>query len=132
MPLISNQPPLPLHRWLPLEDPLDISKTPIAQTTYDPWGPGWTSWAIAAQQHYSFLHNLEMGQLPSYYMNHGFGENSSAIWDHSGDRLSINMLAVAGDVILDNIAGMAKSESDEVFLTLELPRQLNKRQSPLP
>ncbi len=122
---------LPRHRWLPLDDPLDISKTPIAQTSYDPFGPGWTSWAIAAQQHYSFFHNLEMGQLSSYYMNHGFGENSSAIWDHTGDRLSINMLAVMGDRIVDNIDKMAAAESDEVYLTVDLPRQLNKRKFPL-
>jgi hypothetical protein len=116
------------HRWLPLEDPLDISKTPIAQTSYNAFGPGWSSWAIAAQQHYSFLYNLEMGQLSSYYMNHGFGENSSAIWDHTGDRLSINLLAVTGDMILDNIDHMAASESDEMYLTVDLPSQVNKRE----
>lgn len=120
---------LPRHRWLPLDDPLDISRTPIAQTSYDPFGPGWSSWAIAAQQHYSFFHNLEMNQLTTYYMNHGFGENSSAIWDHTGDRLSINMLAVTGDLILDNIDNMATAESDETYLTVDLPRQVNKRKS---
>lgn len=120
---------LPRHRWLPLDDPSDISITPIAQTSYDPFGPGWRSWAIAAQQHYSFLHNLEMGQLSTYYMTHGFGANSSAIWDHTGDRLSINMLAVPGEVILDNIDKMAASGSDEIYLTILLPRQLNKRNS---
>jgi hypothetical protein len=118
---------LPRHRWLPLDDPLDISKTPIAQTSYNAFGPGWSSWAIAAQQHYSFFHNLEMGQLSTYYMNHGFGENSSALWDHTGDRLSINLLAVTGDTILDNIDNMAASESDEAYLTVDLPRQVNKR-----
>lgn len=121
---------LPRHRWLPLDDPLDISKTPIAQTSYDAFGPGWSSWAIAAQQHYSFFHNLEVGQLSNYHLNHGFGENSSAIWDHTGDRLSINMLAVTGDTILDNIDNMAASGSDESYLTMDLPRQLNKRKSP--
>ncbi len=118
---------LPRHRWLPLDDPLDISKTPIAQTSYDPFGPGWSSWAIAAQQHYSFFYNLEMEQLTTYYMNHGFGENSSAIWDHTGDRLSINLLAVTGELILDNIDKMALAESDEAYLTVDLPRQVNKR-----
>ena len=118
---------LPRHRWLPLDDPLDISKTPIAQTSYDAFGPGWSSWAIAAQQHYSFFRNLEMDQLSTYYMNHGFGENSSSLWDHTGDRLSINMLAVRGDTILDNIDSMAASESDEAYLTVDLPRQVNKR-----
>jgi hypothetical protein len=121
---------LPYHRWLPLDDPLDISKTPISQTSYNAFGPGWSSWAIAAQQHYSFFHNLELGQLPRYYMNHGFGQNSSAIWDHTGDRLSINMLAITGDTILDHIDDMAASESDEKYLTEDLPRQTNRRTSP--
>jgi hypothetical protein len=121
---------LPRHRWLPLEDPLDISKTPIAQTSYDPFGPGWSSWAVAAQEHYSFFHNLEMDRLSTYYLNHGFGEDSSAIWDHTGDRLSINLLAVTGETILDNIDNMAASDSDEAYLTIDLPRQINKRKSP--
>jgi hypothetical protein len=121
---------LPNHRWLPLENPSDISKTPIAQTSYDKFGPGWTSWAIAAQQHYSFFYNLDRDQLSAYYMNNGFGQDASAIWDHTGDRLSINMLAVTGDNILDNIDKMAVSESDEEYLTVELPRQLNKRRLP--
>jgi hypothetical protein len=120
---------LPSHRWLPLDDPLDISITPIAQTRYDAFGPGWSSWAIAAQQHYSFFYNLEMNQLSTYYMNHGARDNSSAIFDHTGDRLSINMLAVTGELILDNIDKMAASVSDESYLTEELPRQINKRKS---
>ena len=62
----------------------------------------------------------------TYYMNHGFGEMSSAIWDHTGDRLSINLLAVTGDLILDNIDKMA-SEPDEAYLTVNLPGQVNKR-----
>lgn len=118
---------LPLHRWLPLENPTDISKTPIAKTAYDPFGPGWSSWAIAAQQHYSFFHNLEMDQLSTYFLNHGIGEDAPAVWDHTGDRLSINLLAVRGDTILDNIDKMAASPSDEEFLTLDLPRHTNKR-----
>lgn len=118
---------LPRHRWLPLDDPVDISRTPISQTSYGAFGPGWKSWAIAAQQHYSFFQNLESGQLSTYYMNHGFGPNSSAIWDHTGDRLSINMLAIKGDTILDNIDYMAASDSDEQYLTEDLPRQTNRR-----
>jgi hypothetical protein len=115
------------HRWLPLSDPLDISKTPIAKASYDPFGPGWKQWGIAAQQHYSFFQNLETGQLGSYYLNHGFGVDAPATWDHTGDRLSINMLAVTGDMILENWDDMARFNDDERFLTLEIPRITNKR-----
>ena len=118
---------LPLHRWLPLDDSGEIYKTPIAQTSYNPYGAGWTSWAIAAQQHYSFFRNLELGRLSAYHMIHGEGRQTSALWDHTGDRLSINMLAVRGDVVLDNIDTMATAESDEAYLSMDLPRQLGKR-----
>ena len=54
-------PPYENHRWLPLGPELD--GTPITGTAYDKSGPGWNNWAIAAQEHYSFLEYMEKDEL---------------------------------------------------------------------
>jgi hypothetical protein len=54
-----DSPELPFHRWLPVRGQAAIQKTPIAQTENDAFGGGRWSWAVAAQQHYSFFDNLE-------------------------------------------------------------------------
>ena len=122
---------LPHHRWLPLKGHGDISKTPIARTENGAFGGGWWSWAIAAQQHYSLLDNLEYDRKYVYYLNHGLSSSSDAIWDHTGDRISINFLAVRGETILDNLDRMVQNGDDEGYLSKELPDQLNKRGWPI-
>ncbi|CAF9934625.1 MAG: hypothetical protein HETSPECPRED_009296 [Heterodermia speciosa] len=102
------------HRWLPLGPEYTLDGTPITTTAYDKSGPGWNNWAIAAQEHYSFLENLERGELWRYH----FG-----IWDYQYERLSINMIAIWGDDVVDNLPF---PEDDEQFLTVDLPRKLGR------
>lgn len=42
------------------------NRTPVATTINTANGPGWDSWTVHAQQHYSFLHHLERGDLRRY------------------------------------------------------------------
>ena len=86
-------PPYENHRWLPLGPKYTLDGTPITKTTYDKSGPGWNNWAIASQEHYSFLDNLEKDELKKYH----FGD-----WDYQFERLSINMIAIWGDDVADN------------------------------
>jgi hypothetical protein len=120
---------LPFHRWLLVKGPAAIQKTPISQTENGAFGGGWWSWAIAAQQHYSFFDNLERNCKNVYYLRHGSSSKSDAIWDNTGDRISINFLALRGETILDNLDHMQASGNDEVFLSEVLPKHLNKRKS---
>lgn len=108
-------PPYKNHRWLPLGPEYTLDGTPITRTTYDKSGPGWNNWAIAAQEHYSFLENLEKNELWRY----NFG-----IWDYQYERLSINMIAIWGDDIVDNLPF---PEDDEQYLTVDLPKKLGRR-----
>ena len=117
---------LPLHRWLPVKGHNAISKTPIASTDNRAFGGGWGSWAIAAQQHYSFFDNIENHRKYVYYLGHGSDSRNDAIWDQTGDRLSINFLALRGEDVLDNLQHMQENGNDEVFLSEELPRNLNR------
>ena len=120
---------LPLHRWLPVRGSSAIQKTPIAQTENGAFGGGWWSWAIAAQQHYSFFDNLEHNRKNVYYLTHGSSSKSDAIWDNTGERISINFLALRGETILDNLDKMQENGNDEVYLSEQLPKQSKKRKS---
>ncbi len=105
------------HRWLPLGPDFTLDGTPITTTTYSAAGPGWNNWAIAAQEHYSFLENLEKNELGRY----NFG-----IWDYQYERLSINMIAIWGDDVVDNLPF---PRDDEQYLTVDLPKKLGRRES---
>ena len=107
-------PPAENHRWLPLDVGSPLDGTPITITAYHPHGSGWTNWAIAAQEHYSLLEHIEKEELEKYDFD---------TWDYQYDRLSINMIAIWGDDIVDNRPG----GDDEYFLTVELPNKLGRR-----
>ncbi|KAI9756356.1 MAG: hypothetical protein M1815_003779 [Lichina confinis] len=102
------------HRWLPLPKGTPDDTTPIAATTYHKAGRGWHSWAVAAQQHYSFFENLENGALDTYHLG---------TWDMKYDRISIQLLAIRGKDVLDNLPF---ESDDEAFLTEVLPRKLGR------
>lgn len=72
------------------------------------------NWAIAAQEHYSFLEHLENDDLEKYQYD---------LWDYHYGRLSINLICIWGDDIVDNIGFV----DDEQFLTVELPKKLGRR-----
>ena len=115
---VKFAPPSPNHRWLPLGPGYTLDGTPIETTTYDAWGPAWNNWAIAAQEHYSFLEHLETEDLEKYHYD---------LWNYRFARLSINMIAVWGDDIADNVP-FDSGADDEQTLTVDLPRQLGRRE----
>ena len=95
--------------------------TPITAASYNKGGPGFYSWVVAAQTHYSFLQNLE---------NHDLWKYKFDIWDYDYERLSINFICVWGDDIVDNRPfGI---NDDERFLTMILPPRLKRRESSPP
>lgn len=59
------KPPFEGHRWLqPVE--MGSDRGPIASSMYTDTGPSMKEWTVAAQQHYSFLHHLELDRLSRY------------------------------------------------------------------
>jgi hypothetical protein len=118
---------LPKHRWLPVPGQNALYHTPITQTEFRGGGAGLLSWAIAAQQHYSFLDHLENNRKYLYTLSHGSPDATDTIWDMTGERLSINFIALRGETILENLDQLEAFKDDEQYLTVELPKQLNKQ-----
>lgn len=59
------KPPFQGHRWLlPAEE--GLGRDPIAASIYMETGPTLQDWTVSTQQHYSFLHHLESGDLSRY------------------------------------------------------------------
>ncbi|KAL8715664.1 MAG: hypothetical protein Q9225_006331 [Loekoesia sp. 1 TL-2023] len=87
---------------------------------YESSTEGLTNWAVAAQEHYSFLQNLERDELRRY----GLGGSEGRIWDMQGTRIQINLIAVWGDDVVDNLP---VPPDDERYLTVELPGRLGRR-----
>ena len=109
--------PHPNHRWLPLPSSYSLRGTPISTIDYTTTTDALTNWAVAAQEHYSFLQNLETSQLDLYKFDK---------WDMQGVRLQVNLIAIWGDDVINN---MPIPNDDEKFLTVELPRKLGRRKS---
>ena len=106
------------HRWLPLPPGTVTDNTPVVQATYQ-GGPGWDNWMVAAQQHYSFLENLEKGELWRYAFDK---------WDTAYDRVSINLMAIMGDDIL---AMSPMPKDDEEYITTIFSKNNKRRKPPL-
>ncbi|KAG5297520.1 hypothetical protein I7I48_06651 [Histoplasma ohiense] len=112
---LDAAPPAKGHRWLRVKDDKAIVRTPVTHLKYEVWGDTYTSWAIAAQQHYSFLENLEKNQLDLYKFN--------LPWNMDNERIRINVLAIWADDILDSdIDTWPKERSDEEMVVMELPK----------
>ena len=109
------------HRWLPLPSGSPrLDETPMARSEYG-YGPGtsgWLTWMAAAQQHYSFFENLEKGELWKYAFD---------TWDAQYDRVSINLMAMTGDDLVD--MEMEKHAADEGWITMEYSKQTKRRAS---
>ncbi len=103
------------HRWLPLKKGSPNDRTPITTTEYHKASRGWSSWAVAAQQHYSFFENLENDELDAYHIG---------MWDFMYDRISVHLLAIWGK---DIIANLPFTADDEGYLTEILPRKHKRR-----
>jgi hypothetical protein len=89
--------------------------------TYEVWGPTYESWAIASQQHYSLLENIETEKLDLYKFDHP--------WDMKGERIRINFLAVLGSDVLDmDVFNWPDNQGDEDMLVLTLPHDTGRRE----
>ena len=116
-------PPYENHRWLPVANDssntasAQLMKTPIAKAAYDAFGLGWTSWAIAAQQHYSLFKNIEDEQLSRYW----FG-NAEGIWNMQYERYNLNFLAIWGSSVKMELPGT----DDEEALTVTIPKKFHR------
>ncbi|KAL2364786.1 hypothetical protein RJZ56_002306 [Blastomyces dermatitidis] len=116
---LDAAPPAKGHRWLRVKDDKAIVRTPVTHLKYEVWGDTYTSWAIAAQQHYSFLENLEKDQLDLYKFN--------LPWNMDNERIRINVLAIWADDILDSdIDTWPKERSDEEMVVMELPKMYSR------
>ena len=95
-----------------------MDSTPMATVKYG--GSDWIdrrgSWLAVAQQHYSFFENLEKQELKRY----GFG-----MWDNLYIRISINLLAMSGDDIMDM---MPMPSADEQAITMDWPKKTGRRE----
>lgn len=112
---LDRDPPYNGHQWLRLRNETDIQRTPITQIEYATWGTGLKSWAIAAQEHYSFLENLLDGRLDLYKFRR--------VWLANYERLSINLMTLWADEVLDNLP---MDTVDEEWLTTVLPKRIGK------
>lgn len=116
---LDAKPPAPGHRWLRVEDDKAITHSPATQLKYEVWGHTYTSWAIGAQQHYSFLENLETNRLDLYKFNKP--------WNMDNERIRINALAIMGDDVLDSdIDSWDPARSDEEMLVMLLPQKYSR------
>lgn len=112
---LDQDPPYDGHRWLRLKNDTELHRTPITQIEYATWGTGLKSWAIVAQEHYSFLENLLDDQLDLYKFNR--------VWLADYERLSINLMTLWADEVLDNLP---MDTVDEEWLTKVLPKRIGK------
>ncbi|KAL8858756.1 MAG: hypothetical protein Q9178_004673 [Gyalolechia marmorata] len=129
-----SRPPTSQQRWLPVPSPYNTSLkgTPASLLEYESTTEGLHNWAIAAQQHYSFLQNLERQELWRYGMstkqndldsNKNKNNDNRSVWHMQGTRIQINLIAIWGDDILDNLPVHA---DDERYLTMDLPAKLGR------
>ena len=112
----ASEPPTTPHRWLPVKGAKNLDGTPVRKAKYDPWGPGWNDWTLAAQEHYSFFANMEAGE-------EGVGRYRFGTWDMNYERLSINFIAVWGR---DVHKAMPIPRDDEQHLTKDMSRKLGR------
>ncbi|KAJ9652724.1 hypothetical protein H2198_008043 [Neophaeococcomyces mojaviensis] len=119
----DQETPAMRHRWLRLPTSQDdlvkqLHRTPISEAEYKTWGNSLQSWAIAAQQHYSFLENLCDNKLDLYQFSAG-----GLPWVTDYRRVSINLIAVNSTEILEHLP---MDTVDEEWLTVSLPKRIQK------
>ncbi|KAL9638045.1 MAG: hypothetical protein Q9164_001817 [Protoblastenia rupestris] len=81
--------PVTKHRWLPL-GPHDLARTPIKKRSWSRYKAKLAIWTVAAQEHYSFLENLEQMRLERYF----FKDHP-----HGLQQMSTTVIAIWGDVL---------------------------------
>ena len=119
-------PPYDGHRWLPLsKGEQNLYRTPISQSQYNAFGPDWASWAIGAQVHYSLLENIENNALSRYFYGAGLDDTREGIWNMVYERMNINVMAIWGKDVLDNLP--FQESDDEQELSVTIPLKLRRR-----
>ena len=115
--------PSPNHRWLPLRSEIHLPITSITRAEYSPWSFNWWHWQVAAQEHYSFLHNLESNDLSAYE----FG-NQDGVWNMRYMRSNINVMAIrADDILAHTDEDFEKKGDDEQILSVDVPKRLGRQ-----
>ncbi|KAL7793700.1 hypothetical protein V8C37DRAFT_377925 [Trichoderma ceciliae] len=104
------------HRWLPVKGHSDhlLDRTPIVETEYDAFGPGWKKWQVAAQEHYSLFDNIESNNLRQYRFS---------TWDFQLKRMGIQFICMMGKDI--NLAKPIAAD-DEHHLAVFMPEQTGR------
>ena len=106
------------HRWLPLEQSSkNLHRTPIHSAAYKWEGVGAHNWALGAQQHASFLANLEDATLNRYFFGDEFG-----VWNMQNYRYSINFIAIWGSTVQISEIGVF----DEHDIAVKNPERLGR------
>ena len=114
------------HRWLPLPGgESNLWRTPMAESEYAEGGLNWASWSLAAQEHYSFLQNLENDDLKKYHYGSGMDSRREGIWNMAYERYNINFMAIWGKDVLNNLP--FESFDDELALSVQVPKKLRRR-----
>ncbi|KAK5988603.1 hypothetical protein PT974_10089 [Cladobotryum mycophilum] len=104
------------HRWLPVKGKADhvLDNTPIMETEYDPFGPGWKKWQVAAQEHLSLFENIESGELDRYRFR---------TWDFQLKRMGIQFICMLGKDI--NLAKPIAGD-DEHHFAVTMPERTGR------
>ncbi|KAI1374952.1 hypothetical protein F4677DRAFT_446859 [Hypoxylon crocopeplum] len=145
---LDVKPPYRGHPWLLLSesarDTVALTRTPMGAWNHDPgsaaigFGPGWTSWAAAAQQLYSLLYNLEQNKMDRYHFGRALnyendndnetttegysGPGGEQLYDMQYERYNLNFVAVWGR----DVAVALPIKDDELEMTSEIPRRLGR------
>jgi len=123
----AMKPPYLGHRWLPIStneanESIDLLRTPMgrAQETGDfNFSLAWTSWAVATQQHYSLLKNLEDNTVSRYHFGGGYDD----LWDTQFVRYNLNFIAIWGKDVRENLPVEA---DDEKGLSVTIPMKTGR------
>ena len=152
-------PPTPYrgHTWLLVSnDQYDLQRTPMginSQTdgggkSTSALGTAWRSWAVAAQQHYSLLVNLERDQISKYFFGNPISypkdkndeehirlvaasndtdmqsiPGGEQLFDTQYNRYNLNFIAIWGH---DVAVALPMAEDDEEELTVTVPKRVKR------
>jgi len=138
------------HTWLKTNGSnFDLLKTPVGifdqseDRTELAFSKAWESWGIAAQQQYSFLHNLEQNRVDRYFFGRKIeflpnakaanlaataapiegGPGGEQLYDTRFHRYNLNFVAVWGSDIREQLP---MRDDDERELTVDIPKRTQR------
>ncbi|KAF1988134.1 hypothetical protein K402DRAFT_462049 [Aulographum hederae CBS 113979] len=127
--VLDLRPPYQGHRWQMLSNnSIDLLRTPMG--SWDSrgvmnFGVAWKSWAIATQEHYSLMKNLEDNQMAKYHFGSslGYSGDDVRLWDMQFSRYNLNFIAVWGSDIRANLP-IGGDDEEEIGVTI--PRRTGR------